>query len=101
MSPKRTLLLMTLIWSSLQECGEGCLKCSSEGTCQICNYNQGFVNQSGVCSRKADTRCLTHGVDGKCLLCKEKYKLDSGTSLCIENGVLIENCLHYSSNGTC
>ena len=96
-----TILLMIRLSSPL--CGNGCLKCSKNDDCLVCDADRDFVLKSHTCEKIATSQCYLRSPTSQCLICKENYYLDQNTGQCVvlEESTAISNCKLYNSLKAC
>lgn len=88
---------------SLQACDRGCLKCTAQNECVICDVTNNYYLQSGSCQVASITNCAALSLNGDCLQCGPSYYLDSATKRCVAVGTnsTIANCQVYATSQTC
>ena len=99
-------LLITFLTISLikTECQKGCLKCSKEDKCLICDQTEFYKkNEKEECEKKILDNCVEMNMDGNCLNCETNYYLDGVKKKCVflENSKKIENCFSYDPSQNC
>ena len=98
-------------------CSKGCLNCSSDGTCNLCNFFSNIYLTEEIAFNRyenPDTYRGTEGPDqckfnflenclrtfpqGKCKECRKGYTLDRHTGNCQveQNNLLVDHCIAYS-----
>ena len=110
-----TFLLLSSFNSEL--CSEGCLSCSSDGTCNLCNfYNNMFLTEeiafnrydnplsfrgdepSPQCQFNFLDNCLRTHPQGKCKECRKGYTVNKYTGNCEVEEIsdLVDHCIDYA-----
>lgn len=92
-----------LLQNSFQVCGIGCLKCTEDDFCEICDPTNSFYLSSNKCQKSTKTNCRTIDRSDNCILCASGFFLEKSTFQCLQISVLkkIENCDIYSSSFSC
>ncbi len=101
---KNLLIILITIHSIALECQKGCLKCSKEDKCLICDQTDFYIkNEKAECEKKISENCEQINKEGECLNCSENYYLDGFKRKCVilENAKKIENCFSYDSSQNC
>ena len=80
--------------TSNTDCSMGCIKCSSLGTCLICDFQKNYLLIEGQCAIKTIENCQKLDNE-KCLSCNNHHLLDEGNCIEIPTDLIIENCLIY------
>lgn len=93
------LLVIACLAESLRgACAKGCLSCSSEDTCIICDISNSYVLAEGACVVSTKTNCQVLSNSDSCVLCKAGYKVDENTGGCVAITTPIANCLEHSTS---
>lgn len=102
MNQKKALIFFLLLKYSLQ-CGNGCLKCSAEDICEVCDSQNAFFLKEGKCESRAVQNCDLYNLEGKCLLCEKGFYLSLDSKKCLEvkEKSKIEHCALYGQSGQC
>lgn len=102
---KRVFLIAFLVSFSTQQCAAGCLKCSAQNSCLLCDSTTlYYLNSSAnACMRSALTNCQLIDQSNNCLVCANGYYVDSNTKSCVAltSVQTISNCIRYSSTRGC
>ena len=70
----KIMFLFAMIKISISTCGEGCLSCTTDDTCLLCDKQNGFfLTSSNSCASLEIQNCLVYDVLGNCLQCKDYY----------------------------
>ena len=99
----KVTLMLLLLRRFLQECLQGCLKCSSNNECQYCDFTKNFYLQDGSCQNGQIENCEVYSVQGQCLLCQPNFYLDEVTNQCLAvfESIRIEHCVYYETENSC
>lgn len=100
---KKILLILLITQISKQNCGEGCLKCTTTDQCLICDTLQSYKLVETKCEKNSIENCIISNLTGDCLGCKEDFYLDSVSKKCVKIDELkkIENCGNYDNKQNC
>lgn len=68
---KAQILLLLLVFTQLatSECDKGCLKCTTQGLCTLCDYTNKFRLIENHCVQNGTENCKSFSVSGTCLSC--------------------------------
>ncbi len=95
-------LLTLFLIASANSCEKGCLKCSPDSNCEICDFlNHYSLTLSKTCEIKKVENCLYLDNSGKCLKCEKNFYQDKVSLNCVKIEELIENCVFYKSWNSC
>ena len=99
----KTLILILLLGLTLQSCTKGCLKCTSENKCTLCDTTAFYKTNVDTCALADQPNCNSINLLGECLSCKGNYWLNSTTKKCVvvETDKKVTNCVAYTSTQTC
>ena len=100
---KLILVIAFLIAHSKQVCSKGCLKCSIDDECQICDVAKFYKLVDKKCVISKPDNCLLIDLSGNCLSCEPNYYIEPQLKKCIEIGLAnrTENCRLYDSKLNC
>lgn len=99
------LLAATLLLPPvLSQCGQGCLRCSSDSSqCLFCDHPLGYILRDSKCVQLNPANCLAFDSRGNCLVCNSNSYLSISTNSCqtLRDADVIPNCAQYSPSITC
>lgn len=100
---KTYLFTLFLLGLSMQSCTKGCLKCTSENKCTLCDTTTFYKSDGDSCSVADQPNCSWINLSGECLICTDGYWLNTTTKKCVvvETAKKVQNCASYSSTQTC
>ena len=95
-----TFLFMAL---TLQACEQGCLKCTAQNNCVLCDITQFYYLNNGSCVKIAQNNCAFLRLNGNCAVCNAGYYIDGSTNKCVAvpTTKVITNCNYYDSTQSC
>lgn len=67
----------------MSECEKGCLKCSNENNCLLCDPINFYIKKNGGCETVEQENCLIIKENGQCLKCLPSFYIDSTTKTCV------------------
>ena len=79
----KIILLISLIvnlWNS--ECTKGCLSCTTEDTCLLCDITNNYILSEGSCTQIERANCKKYDFGGRCLKCDNEYYLSEDSGVC-------------------
>ena len=94
-----TLFLLTNIYFPL--CSEGCLRCSKDDVCEICDVNLGFVRDEANCKHQKIPNCLLSYEKNKCSHCDIDFFLNPANNLCSPVDDKVPFCNFYIDARVC
>ena len=99
----KTLITLLILGLTAQNCIKGCLKCSSDGKCILCDTTSFYKTNADSCSQIEQPNCEMINLLGDCISCQDGYWLNSSTKKCVvvETEKIVTNCRSYSSTQTC
>ena len=106
----KTSLILTILLNLasadlevIQNCSKGCLKCSKENKCLLCDTSSNYYLSTDFCLSTIQQNCSLINITGDCKICKKGFWLDINTKKCVlvDTKKLIENCLSYDSSQNC
>ena len=97
----KILFLLSLISIYNSNCSIGCLKCTEDNNCLICDNLDFYILSDNKCELKQIDNCQKIEVNGDCTQCKPDYFLDTIQCVIVPEGNRIENCEIYFSESTC
>lgn len=101
---KTLLLILTCLASQIAcQCGNGCLRCSIENTCLLCDPLSNYYLQGNTCVPSTQANCQVLSMNNSCLLCNKGFYLDLITFSCVAIPVtsVVSECVQYNSNIVC
>lgn len=86
-----------------QACVSGCLVCSQNKVCLLCDFTTNLYLVNGKCTTVNVEFCEIYNFDGSCLTCKANYYLESGACKPVPPAKLESStCAYYDSSlNTC
>ena len=70
------LVLLLTIQTLKAACAKGCLKCSSEDKCIICDTTEDFYLKDDKCLKLKPENCKNIDLAGNCLNCKSGFYIN-------------------------
>lgn len=97
------LAVALLASSSLQVCNEGCLRCSPDNECLLCDFTNFYRKNGQACIQEVVPYCLMADQNGGCLACEAGFMTDPLTAKCIQipASARISRCVIQESPTTC
>ena len=99
-SIKLLFLFLTMTTVNSQNCSEGCLKCTKDAKCEICDIAFGFVNTGVKCEKTTLENCAIPKSNVECLQCSKGYYVSSSKT-CDKIIANIPNCASYLNQVKC
>lgn len=96
-------LLVAVTGVQAQDCTNGCLRCSSNGICLLCDAANFYSRNGYTCVQNVIKNC-TVTLDGlTCETCQKDMYYNTTLSQClpIESLKLRTNCMYYNTTGQC
>lgn len=100
---KRIVLLAFIIRTTFEQCQAGCLKCTPQNTCIICDSPNFYALNGTACILTPKPNCSIINQIGNCVTCFPNFFFDSNTNNCLKvpTTSLVANCLIYNSGQSC
>ncbi len=100
---KNLMLLGMLLSITIQKCQEGCLKCTQDDSCEVCDLTNFYTLTGLECEKVEKDNCVAINLEGQCLYCIGGFFLDKGENLCVEveEVKIKDNCLEYDFEQNC
>ena len=100
---KAMLLMLLMIGFSNQICNIGCLKCTLENKCILCDTLTFYKAENDSCVLVDQPNCNLINLGGDCLRCENGYWLNNTTKKCVvvQEEKRVKNCASYSSTQNC
>lgn len=97
------LILLCLAKLTVQACGSGCIMCSLNNACLLCDWQQQyFLSKAGECKQLTPVEnCQFSSFDGACFMCKAGHYLNEGTCLAVSQAQLATNCVQFVTDKVC
>lgn len=99
----KVVMALLLVGLSVQQCTIGCLRCSANNQCLLCDISNGYYSSATTCLLSALSNCQLIGLAGGCVQCSTGYYLDQNTQQClaVPSLLAIANCTVYGSGQAC
>lgn len=65
----KSIAILFILNHTMSQCGEGCLKCSTEKVCELCDTLNAFVLSEKECLYQPVENCKLYNLEGKCQSC--------------------------------
>ena len=100
---KKLIIYLFIITFTKNLCTKGCLKCTFDFKCLICDTTNFYKSINNTCEKIIKPNCSKINLQGDCLTCKTSYWLNSTTKKCVlvENEKIVKNCVLYSNSQIC
>lgn len=105
---KHLLICLLAIQITQQACSTGCLHCSTDDVCQLCDPTKNLLLTNGACvavtllaNCEAYNLNSASSLGGDCILCDSAHYYNTSTKTCDDVTATIENCTAWSSATTC
>ena len=100
---KNYVILILVIGLTTQTCVKGCLKCTVDDKCVLCDTSSNYKLSADSCSLVDLPNCSLINLSGDCNVCNDGYWLNTTTKKCIvvETEKMVTNCEKYTSSQTC
>ena len=98
------LLAIALATSrAIGRCTHGCLKCSTQADCLLCDSLKGYYLSQGGCSKAILENCAVADINGVCIACSSGYRRDPSVLKCVKvpDSSVLENCSAYGEDSRC
>ena len=104
-----TTLHLLVVWSLVvlptHLCSIGCLSCTPDSKCLLCDTSNFFFldESSSSCTFSQIPHCIYARQPGACSFCQSGFLLSEDSASCLElpNGLSIQNCRSYDHNMKC
>lgn len=74
----KLLCLLPFLFQKIPSlCNVGCLKCTPDSNCLICDVNNNYFLQMDSCHQQSIPDCQIMSQSGLCLVCKPQFFYDS------------------------
>lgn len=97
------LSLLLLLNPAYSECEQGCLVCTADNRCLLCDSLNAYFLSGSSCKSDSDGNCLFYQPDssnGACLICYPDHFLTSNAK-CAAVESKIDFCASYQADGVC
>ena len=98
---KKIYIFLILTTLTTSQCSEGCLKCSTEDKCLLCDTTKSYKTNVDTCELTTLEACTFINQAGECLSCTTGYYIETTSRKCIAIDKPIENCEFYDSSQSC
>ena len=100
---KTFIIILLILGLTTQSCTKGCLKCTAENKCILCDTTALFKTNADSCATVDQSNCSVINLEGDCLGCDDGYWLNSTTKKCVvvETEKKVTNCKSYTGTQTC
>jgi hypothetical protein len=96
------LLMIFLILNRLKSvCDKGCLRCTPENTCELCDMMDFYKLVNNACEKVVSENCLLINQSGECVACNQGFYIEKTSRKCIAVDKPIQNCFFYDSTQSC
>lgn len=83
------------------QCMQGCLKCTADNACLVCDLELSYTMLNGICQQTYQINCLLLAPNGPCLICSKDFYFKPDTKTCTAVATVVPNCVVYADAGTC
>ncbi len=74
---KQLLIFLAVMHCYIQTCSKGCLSCTPEDKCKICDLSEHyFLDENGVCVESELENCEMIDPENLCLQCEKGFYYD-------------------------
>ena len=78
-------IFVNMLQVSLSLCGQGCLSCTQDNTCLLCDKQNGFFkSEGGGCELTLKQNCQIFDFKENCLQCSQNYYYNTSLGHCLE-----------------
>ena len=92
---KNIIIAMIQFAFTQSDCTSGCLSCSDNNDCEVCDVTSGYYLEDNSCQRSSVSNCQIFDLSGHCFVCEQGYYTDPNAQQCIsavDSGELDANC---------
>ena len=102
-NPLNLLILLLVLKLTREQCGKGCLKCTSEDKCLLCDTTESYRLENHQCTEHNPTNCKAISLEGECLQCSSGYYLNPTEKTCqqVDTAKEKSKCTKYDSSMNC
>lgn len=100
---KLHLIILLVLGLTIQTCIKGCLKCTTDNKCLLCDTTSNYKLENDSCTLVDHPNCAHINVNGDCLGCSDGYWMNTTTKKCVvvETEKKVVNCMSYTSSQIC
>ena len=97
---KKAFLVLTILHLTLT-CQPGCLRCSKQKKCLLCDTSKFYKLENSKCKKTQNENCQLINNFGKCKKCEKGFFLEKNTYKCVLAKKTIKNCEIYENEENC